>query len=224
VHSAINLGIAESLLIGCAPIVVDGASDQHYLTTIKTLLVSAGLIKPQSELVFPPAGGAKTARIIASILTGRDEQLPVILSDDDAVGRSAARQLHDELYASAPERLLSLKDFVFEGAEVEDLFPPKFLAEIIERACNLPRGEEDVRDVIEDGKPFVDQVEAWAKSNGIDLPKHWKVDLALEAKKKALKGGIAQFDETTTSRWTKLFIAFLNPPKTEAPAKKGKTK
>jgi hypothetical protein len=223
VHSAINLGIAESLLIGCSPIVVDGASDQHYLTTIKTLLVSAGLIKPQSELVFPPAGGAKTARIIASILTGRDEQLPVILSDDDAVGRSAARELRDGLYASAPERLLSLKDFVFEGAEVEDLFPPKFLAEIIERACNLPRGEEDVRDVIEEGKPFVDQIEAWAKSNGIDLPKNWKVDLALEAKKRALKG-ITQFDEATTTRWTKLFNAFQSPPKTEAPAKKGKTK
>jgi energy-coupling factor transporter ATP-binding protein EcfA2 len=224
VHSAINLGIAESLLIGCTPIIVDGASDQHYLTTIKTLLVSAGLIKPQSELVFPPAGGAKTARIIASILTGRDEQLPIILGDDDAVGRSAVRELREGLYASAPERLLSLKDFVFEGAEIEDLFPPAFLADIIERASNIPRGEDEVRDVIEDGKPFVDQVEAWAKSNSVELPKHWKVDLALEAKKRALKGGITQFDQATIDRWKKLFDAFISPPKSDAPAKKGKAK
>lgn len=212
VHSAINLGIAESLLIGCTPIIVDGPSDQHYLTTIKTLLVSAGQIQPQNELVFPPAGGAKTARIIASILTGRDEQLPIILSDDDAVGRSAARELAEGLYAKALERLLSLKDFVFENAEVEDLFPSEFLADIFDRALNLPRTEEDIRDAIQAGKPFVDQVETWAKSNNIELPKHWKVDLALEAKKRALKGGISQFDEGTIGRWKNLFEAFLQSP------------
>lgn len=225
VHSAINLGIAESLLVGCTPIIVDGPSDQHYLTTIKTLLVSDGRIKPQSELVFPPAGGAKTARIIASILTGRDEQLPLILEDDDSIGRSVTRELREGLYANAPERVLSLKDFVFEGAEVEDLFPAEFLSDIIERACNLPRCEEEIKDAIQAGKPFVDQVEAWAKVNKIELPKHWKVDLALEAKKRALQRGIAKFDTETVNRWQALFNAFSQPtkPSTTTPTKK-KTK
>jgi hypothetical protein len=168
---------------------------------------------PQTELVFPPAGGAKTARIIASILTGRDEQLPISLSDDDKVGRSATRELREGLYAKAPERLLSLKDFVFEGAEVEDLFPADFLADIIDRACGLERGEQDIRDVIEVGKPFVDQVEAWAKTNKIDLPRHWKVDLALEAKKRALQRGIAKFNDQTVERWRNLFDCFTKPRK-----------
>ena len=71
------------------------------------------------------------------------------------------------------------------------------------------RGEQDIRDVIESGKPFVDQVEAWAKVNTIELPKHWKVDLALETKKRALQRGITVFDEETISRWRKLFSSFI---------------
>ncbi len=62
VYSALNLNVAESLLLGCRPIVVEGASDQHYLTMIKALLISAGKITPRRELVFPPAGGTKNAK------------------------------------------------------------------------------------------------------------------------------------------------------------------
>ena len=79
VHSELGLNVAESLLIGCQPVIVEGASDQHYLTAIKSLLIAGGKIAPRRELVFPPAGGAKTTKIVASILTGRDEALPVVL-------------------------------------------------------------------------------------------------------------------------------------------------
>mgnify|MGYP003345718610 FL=1 len=92
VHSALNLSVAESLLVGCQPVLVEGASDQHYLATIKSLLLSAGRIKPKRELVFPPCGGAKTARVVASILTGRDETLPMVLLDGDGPGKRCRRQ------------------------------------------------------------------------------------------------------------------------------------
>jgi hypothetical protein len=170
--------------------------------------------------VFPPAGGAKTARIIASILTGRDEQLPFVLSDDDAVGRSAARELREGLYAEAPDRLLSLKDFVFEGAEVEDLFPTEFLADIMDRVCSLPRGEQDIRDIVVKEKPFVNQVDAWAKANNFQLPKHWKVDLALAAKRRALQVGITRFDNDIVERWRILFQAFTQTKETLKASKK----
>lgn len=41
VYSALNLNVAESLLLGCLPIIVEGASDQHYLTMMKALLIGA---------------------------------------------------------------------------------------------------------------------------------------------------------------------------------------
>lgn len=162
-----------------------------------------------AELVFPPAGGIKTARLVASILTGRDEQLPIILCDDDQPGRTAMRDFAATLYATAPDRLLSLKDIVFDGAEVEDLFPAEFLAGLIDRARNLPRVDQDITEVIDPCKPFVHQVEVWAAANGIKLPRHWKIDLALEAKRRALQRGIAAFNEDTIERWRKLFGAFL---------------
>lgn len=207
VYSALNLNIAESLLIGCKPIIVEGPSDQHYLTTIKTLLTAAAAIKPTSELVFPPAGGAKSARITAAILTGRDEQLPAILFDDDVVARSAMKDLRSNLYAAGPDRLLSLKEFVFDDAEVEDLFPASFLAEIMDRIERRP--DQQLADVIEPDTPFVPQVEAWAKSNKIALEKHWKIALSLEAKRRALQRGIDAFDKQTLDRWVKLFDAFI---------------
>jgi hypothetical protein len=177
------------------------------LTTIKTLLTAVAAIKPTSELVFPPAGGAKSARITAAILTGRDEQLPAILFDDDVVGRSAMKDLRSNLYAAAPGRLLSLKEFVFDDAEVEDLFPASFLAEIIDRIERRP--EQQLVDVIKPNAPFVPQVEAWAKANKIELEKHWKITLSLEAKRRSLQRGIGTFNSETVDRWIKLFTAFI---------------
>ena len=124
VHSALGLTVAESLLIGCQPIIVEGASDQHYMTAIKSLLIAGGSIAPRRELVFPPAGGAKTTRIVASILTGRDEALPVVLLDGDPPGRRMAKELSAGLYALEKDKILNTDDFSgFKQSEIEDLLP-----------------------------------------------------------------------------------------------------
>ena len=207
VHSALNLSVAESLLLGCQPVLVEGASDQHYLTAIKALLIAGGKITPTRDLVFPPSGGTKTARVVASILTGRDERLPTILLDADGPGRQMAGHLKDKLYAEAQERVLSVADFVeIESAEIEDLFPPKFLAEELDRMERAP--ETRLVDVIQEGSAFVGQVEKWAQSEAVTLAKHWKVDLSVRAKKRALTVGIEGFENTTVERWVKMFEAF----------------
>lgn len=207
VHSALNLSVAESLLVGCQPILVEGASDQHYLATVKSLLVSEGKIRPKRELVFPPCGGTKTARAVASILTGRDETLPKVLLDSDGPGRRLADSLKGDLYSSAPERVLSLADYVgFEQAEIEDMFPPEYLADELDR---MERDAEvRLADVIKRGEPFVGQVEAWAKTQGITLASHWKVQLAIRVKQRALTRGIKDFSPDTIERWVALFDAF----------------
>ena len=207
VHSALNLSTAESLLLGCQPVLVEGASDQHYLTAIKALLISAGKITPARELVFPPSGGTRTARVVASILTGRDESLPKILLDDDAPGRQMAANLRSELYAEAPDRVLSVRSFVgVNAAEIEDLFPAKFLADELDRMEREP--ETRLADVIEEGEPFVGQAEKWAESEGLTLMEHWKVKLSTRAKTRALAVGIEHFDNSTVEHWVKLFEAF----------------
>ncbi len=207
VHSALNLSVAESLLLGCQPVLVEGASDQHYLTAIKALLVSAGKITPDRELVFPPSGGAKTAKVVASILTGRDEGLPYVLLDSDEPGRQFAQSLKSGLYAESPDRVLTVKDFVELGAsEIEDLFPADLLADEMDRMEREP--EVRLGDMIRNDKPFVGQVEAWATSQDVKLDPNWKVHLAVRAKQRALKLGIQYFPEHTTTSWRTLFEAF----------------
>ncbi|MCG3102079.1 hypothetical protein MAQ58_21965, partial [Enterobacter sp. DRP3] len=107
VNSALNLSVAESLLLGCRPIIVEGPSDQHYLTAIKSLLIGGKEISPGRELVFPPSGGTKTIRSIASILLGRDERLPKVLLDADTMGAKMKMELSTSLYADQKEDLLS---------------------------------------------------------------------------------------------------------------------
>ena len=211
VHSALNLTVGESILVGCRPILVEGVSDQHYLTAVKSWLAASGKIKPSRELVFVPSGGAKNVRVVASILTGRDGSPPTVLLDADGPGRRTKESLTaaNALYAGHEEHVLSIDFFVNdvqENAEVEDLFPPSMLAEEIDRIVR----ETDVRltDVIKAEIPFVGQVESWAKEQSATLPTHWKVELARRVKKRMVDLGSDLIDEAVDERWVRLFDAF----------------
>ncbi|MER8772661.1 AAA family ATPase [Mesorhizobium sp. M0960] len=209
IYSALNMNVAESILLGCHPVIVEGPSDQHYLATIKALLIGGKKISPKRELVFPPSHGAKNAKVVASILTGRDEILPVMIFDGDEAGRKMARDMENGLYQNAKERVLSTDKYVgFANSEIEDLFPPTFLAEVIDR-WERGRGADKVfADVVEPGKPIVPQIETWASSQEIGLPEGWKVDVARLAKKRALSRGVEKFEKEFVDRWTELFNDF----------------
>ncbi|MCP1852096.1 MULTISPECIES: AAA family ATPase [unclassified Bradyrhizobium] len=211
IYSALNMNVAESLLYGCHPVVVEGPSDQHYLATIKIALIGAKRINPSRELVFPPSHGANNAKVVASILSGKDEVLPVMLLDGDAAGQKMARDLKNGLYQGEKEKILTTDKYVgFADSEIEDLFPVDFLTSVIDRWGR--RADVPFSDVVELGKPIVPQIEAWAKSQNVELYEGWKVDIAREAKRKALTPSFS-FDETTIEKWGKLFDELLNPPR-----------
>lgn len=207
VYSALNLNVAESLLLGCLPVVVEGASDQHYLTMIKALLIGAGKIRPRRELVFPPAGGTKTLRITAAILTGRDETLPVVLLDGDQMGARMAAELSSSLYKGEEKKVLSTDDFVgFKGSELEDLIPHQRFVEAVDRVFRVP--EQQFSEVASTGKPIVPQVEGWARREGIELPSGWKVEVAKRVKTILLFKGIGDVENDLIERWVQLFAQF----------------
>lgn len=211
VHSALNLSVGESILVGCRPVLVEGASDQHYLTAIKTLLVANGAIKPSREIVFVPSGGASNIPVVAGILAGRDGTPPTVLLDSDPPGRKAAKVLTsgNGLYAEHSGKVLlmdKVADNVGEGAEVEDLFPPKVLAGVLDRI--MRDGEIRLEDGIKVGVPFVGQARSWADSQSVKLPDHWKVKLARQVKEWVIQRGINEFEGDVRTRWSKLFNAF----------------
>jgi hypothetical protein len=206
VHSALNLSVAESLLLGCQPTVVEGASDQHYLTTIKTLLIRSGKLAPKRELVFPPSGGTKTAHMVASILTGRDDTLPFVLLDSDTMGQKMANELKSSLYLGSEERVLSAASFVgWADAEIEDLFPAAFIATALDRWQRVAEPEDEFGLVAQPGAPIIPQIEMWAAKRAIKLEKGWKVELSKRVKQAALMRGLDAFDSETQGKWLGLF-------------------
>lgn len=188
VHAAVGLSVSDTLLYGCQPVIVEGRSDQIYLSATKNYLIGKGRIKPGRELVFVPSGGVKGVSSITSIITGTDEELPYAVLDSDRAGHDMANKLKKNLYGGADERVLMVGDFAsVEDAEVEDLFPKTFLARIIARYLPRPRdGEEEFDEMVEDGAPIIPQVETYAKRHGIELELGWKVEVAKAAKTRVL--------------------------------------
>src|SRR5690606_6136698 len=115
--------------------------------------------------------------------------------------------LKDDLYAEHPDRVMSITDFVdFDNAEIEDLFPPEYLAAELDRMEREP--EERLADIVCQNEPFVGQVERWAKQQGLTLDPHWKLHLAIRVKKRALSRGIKDFPDENIEKWVYLFENF----------------
>jgi len=209
VYAALGLTVAESLLLGCTVVIVEGTSDQMYLSAMKTLMIAQGKITPHLELVFPPAGGAKGVKVVASILTARDEALPIALFDSDSTGRTTARQLADTLYVDAKDRVLEVGSFVeLADAEIEDLIPPDVLAQVLDRWQRGP--ENGFADAYKPGLAIIPQIEAWAKANSVTLPAPaWKVELAKRVKQALLSKNAKPIAADYMKRWETLFAALL---------------
>lgn len=70
VHAALGLSISDVLLNNCKIVLVEGESDQLYLTALKNFLISKNLIMPLEELVFIPTGGTKGVKSMSALLSG----------------------------------------------------------------------------------------------------------------------------------------------------------
>ncbi len=189
-HAALGLSISDTLLINCNPVLVEGESDQVYLSALKNLLISKGSISPLNEIVFIPTGGVKGIKATSAILSGKNEVKPPVLLDGDKPGKKVERELKSDFYAATPEKVINLSEYTeLENGEIEDVFPKEKFARIV--AKFLPRPEEvdeDFDDVVVNDKPMCDQIENFAKTHGITLENGWKVRLATVVKREILKG------------------------------------
>lgn len=209
VHAALGLSISDVLLQGCKTVIVEGPSDQYYLNGIKNYLINHKLINPKEEILFVPSGGVKGIRALSSLLSGKDEELPVVLLDSDKSGEGVKESLSKDLYKDCTNKLISISDLVnFRYAEVEDLIPFNLIDRYIYR---LSKGtDEDFEDIYDNSKPLLPQIEKFFKDNGIVLEKGWKVDLARQTKMTMLDEKRAKFiDENYQEIWKKLFNLFI---------------
>ena len=186
VHAALGLSVSDTLLLGCQLIVVEGQSDQHYLSAVKTALISEGAIQPSRELVFAPAGGVRGIRAVASVMSTGNSELPFVLLDSDSSGDGLKKSLSSGLYKQCPERLVSVGDFIsVDGAEIEDLLPYPLLEKEITKLLRGPEVEFDEYE--SEAATFVGKVEDYAKTHAIVLEHGWKVELATRVKRRIIR-------------------------------------
>ncbi|MHB1106367.1 MAG: AAA family ATPase [Lutibacter sp.] len=206
VHAALGLTVSDTLLLGCKPILVEGPSDQIYLTLIKRFLIGNGNLQYSKEIVFIPTGGVRGMSPVSKLVASRDNELPMVLLDSDKVGAEFQKQLKSGKYIEQKSKVLGVKDFIGEDIyEIEDLLEPETLIKIIDKKF---RSENDFEDFYQVDKPIVNQIEDWAKNENIILEKGWKVEIARELQNKFDKN-FDKVDAKYIEIWGKLFETLL---------------
>lgn len=200
VNAAIGITASQSLLVGCDIVIVEGVSDQFYLTMIKTHLVSKGKFTPKKDLVFIPVGGAKGVKPVVSIIHGSNSVLPISLLDSDSTGKQFQKSLKQGLYNHDKEKVIETDTFTGKtGSEIEDLIPSDLIIDSFDR---LFRSEDgiDVND-INVNDPIVPQLEKFSEENQISLEHGWKVELSKKVKQKFK----FEVDDELETKWKNLF-------------------
>ncbi len=201
VNAAIGISAAQSLLVGCQIVIVEGVSDQFYLSMIKSHLIATGKIVPKLEMVFIPVGGVKGVKPVVSIVQGSQADLPIVVLDADAAGLQARRSLSENFYADDADKVLTIDSIIdeFPSAEIEDLIPTEHLGDCFDRLYRTEDGL-DIKSLRED-EPIIPQLEAFAKQQQLELPVGWKVELSKRVKQR-FDGKV---DAAIETKWQKLF-------------------
>jgi len=207
VHAALGLTVSDTLLLGCIPVLVEGPSDQIYLTMIKRYLNGKGKLLNSRELVFIPTGGVRGMGPVTKLVMSRDNELPFVLLDSDKAGKEYIKQLLGGTYKDQKNRVLEVASFLEDKEyEIEDLLPTKTLIEIIDRTF---RGKTYFDENYKQGEPIVDQIENWARTNEVILEKNgWKVDLARIVIKQ-FERVMKDVPDELEKKWEQLFQTLL---------------
>ncbi|MCB1650702.1 MAG: AAA family ATPase [Alphaproteobacteria bacterium] len=214
VNAAIGITASQSLLVGCDIVIVEGVSDQYYLTMIKNHLISKGKFKPKREMVFIPVGGAKGVKPVVSIVQGTQTDLPYTILDSDDTGKQFQKSLKSGFYSDEKDKVLEIDTYSGKtGSEIEDIIPFDMLVDAFDR---LYRTEDGIdADNLDQKAPIIPQLKAFAEEHGIELDEGWKVQLSKRIKQK-FKGEVS--DELEAG-WAELFKTIQDSVKKKASAK-----
>jgi len=203
VHAALGLTVSDTLLLGCKPILIEGTSDQIYLSFIKRYLIGKGLLKYSREFVFISVGGVRGMNPVSKLISSRDNELPRVLLDSDSAGKEYKKNLLNDKYKTCKDKVIEVNDFI-DGKpyEIEDLIPPDLIVKTIDR---MFRGKNYFEDGYIKNEPIVDQIESWAKNNSIVLELGWKVDLAREILNRSEKH-FESIEPSIEKLWTEIFV------------------
>jgi predicted ATP-dependent endonuclease of OLD family len=207
IHAALGLTVSDTLLLGCLPVLVEGPSDQIYLSLIKRFLMGQGFIQNTKEIVFIPVGGVKGMAPVTKLVSSRDDELPFVLLDSDKSGNEYVKQLKTGRYKESEGKVLQVSGFLGEKEfEIEDLMPVEGIINLVDRKY---RSDIFFEDSYIKGEPIVNQIEVWAKKNNILLEDGWKVELARTFQNRFDKS-MTQVNDELLNAWKDLFSTLMS--------------
>lgn len=200
INSAIGITVSDTMLIGCKPIIVEGVSDQIYLTYIKRYLMKNENFISTEELVFMPVDGTKNIKPVVSLITGNSDELPFVIVDNDVSGKEKEKSLKKNLYATEESKILNINNFMTsktEEAEIEDFMNKIEIAESFNREFRL---EEEFEYDSENQESIIKQIEKHCIKNEYELLQGWKVLIARRYIQRN-----KTIDKETIKKWKELF-------------------
>ena len=206
VHAALGLTVSDVMLQGSRVVIVEGTSDQIYLSAIKVALIREKMITPKKEIAFVPSGGIKGVPGIVGLVSAKNDDLPLVVLDSDKSGSEFRNKLENGLYKDSVNRILNIKDYAgFDESEIEDLIPFEFISKAVDRLFGV---QDDDEFEYKDGEPLVPQIEKYAAGHGVILEKGWKVKLSRAFKKTVLASKQKHIPDKYMNMWTALFKKF----------------
>jgi predicted ATP-dependent endonuclease of OLD family len=205
VHAALGLSVSDVLLQGCKPIIVEGVSDQHYFNAIKLFLIKQSKISPSEELIFIPSGGVRGVSGIVSLVSSKEDELPLVILDSDKSGIDTKNKLVGGLYKGQESSLINIGEFTLvEDSEVEDIIPINLMERYLQKMFRDVE-EETFTDCYDNQKPLVNQIDSFAAKYNVPLRNGWKVDLARSVKQQLLKAKTETISPEVIECWKKVF-------------------
>ncbi len=207
VRAALSISVADSMLLGSAPVLVKSTVEQIYLSAIKTLLIREGRLRPTRDIVFAPAAGPEIMQTVMHLITGDTGRVPTVIIDGTA-GE------HGDTFDWMPknaitDRVISLNDVTgLCGARIEDMIGLDLLAPLVDRVERRP--DRLFVDVARPGTSVVQQIAIWAEREGITLTTDWRRDLALRAKARLLEVSMDTIPQATLGMWESMMAQVVS--------------
>jgi len=139
-QAALGLSMSQSLFVGKHNLVVEGITDFWLLSAISAILRDAGKEALDERIVVTPAGGATKVGYVATMLSGQNLSV-VVLLDSDTEGIAAANDLVKQWIIK--DRHVLLLGKAADRQEVtclEDLLPLDFYLTYVNRAYEKELG------------------------------------------------------------------------------------
>ena len=206
VHAALGLTVSDVMLQGCQVVVVEGVSDQFYLSAIKNVLIREQKYAPKREIVFAPAGGVRGVAGIPSLISAKVSEPPMVILDSDRSGNDFKKKLESSLYQDCQDRII-MADCITgkQQSEIEDFVPYVLIVRAVEKLLGVQDEEDEFEP--EEEKPLIPQIEEFAAERDIVLSKGWKVEVARAFKKTVSITGKKkkEIPQQYLSMWIELF-------------------